>query len=61
MSWTIYTFCDYCNPRMVLLSESGFLRTEVREGPESRCIINHGWIRTEKGVMCPDCQKQEAT
>ena len=56
MSWTIYTFCDYCNPQMILISGNGFLRNGVRHGPESCCVISHGWVRKEKGIMCPDCQ-----
>jgi len=60
MSWTIYTFCDYCNPQMALIRLDGLLRNGVREGPESCCVINHGWRRMGKGIMCPDCQKKEA-
>ncbi len=50
----IVTFCDYCNPGQ---SERPINPEAFAECDEETCIEYFGWVRAEKGIMCPKCQE----
>ena len=50
MSWTT---CDKCNPRQQIGGEAAYY-----EGDEG-LAIDAGWILTDEGHICPDCQKDQ--
>lgn len=56
MSEKIFTFCDKCNPNMIM-NDSG--RGYV-EGGHQFVIVNFDWqMRKGVGLICTDCIEEE--
>ena len=54
MTEVISTFCDYCNANQDRRSDGRGYADML----ETTLVEEFGWLQTDKGIMCPDCQDE---